>query len=204
MKAATRNAHQSNATVISIHLGPHLKGSWPSEVIQAAREALFRRVKSNQLRGAWLQPFGEDLHVHIASRNADFAGGQGDRAVERASEVGLETSLKALEKALELGIASPESRRLLTLSLPEQIDALGVWFLNLPYTERGAEPIVVAKAIHASWGFFNRALFNLFFNPDKGSGRRIEANDYLAIVESIEDLASNAPSIRTYEFGPGK
>ena len=51
--------------------------------------------------------------------------------------------------------------------------------------------------------FFNRALFNLFFNPDKGSGRRIEGNDFLGVVESIEDLENNKPHVRTFEFGPG-
>ena len=45
-------------------------------------------------------------------------------------------------------------------------------------------------------------MFNLFFNPDKGSGRRIEGNDYLGVVESIEDLTTGKENIRTYEFGP--
>ena len=34
-------------------------------------------------------------------------------------------------------------------------------------------------------------------------GRRIEGNDFLGIVESIEDLKSNKPEVRTFEFAPG-
>ena len=79
---------------------------------------------------------------------------------------------------------------------------MGLRFLNFPYTERGAQPIFVAKAIKGGSGFFNRAIFNLFNNPDKGSGRRIEVNDYLGVVESIEDLAAGRDEVRTYEFGP--
>ena len=62
----------------------------------------------------------------------------------------------------------------------------------------------MAKVINGSWGFFNRALFNLFFNPDKGSGRRIEGNDYLAVVESIADLREDKATVRIYEFAPGQ
>src|SRR5262249_38497793 len=73
-----------------------------------------------------------------------------------------------------------------------------------PFTERGAEPIFVAKALNGSWGFFNRCLFNLFFNPDKGSGQRIEGNDFLAVVESVEDLRAGKKQVRCYHFGPAE
>jgi hypothetical protein len=62
-------------------------------------------------------------------------------------------------------------------------------------------PIFVAKALNASWGFVNRALFNLFFNPDKGSGHRIEGNDFLAMVQSVADLRAGKPP-RSFAFGP--
>src|SRR5262249_28902548 len=47
------------------------------------------------------------------------------------------------------------------------------------------------------------AMFNLFFNSDKGSGHRIEGNDFLAVVESIADLRAGKADVRTFEFGPG-
>jgi fructose 1,6-bisphosphatase len=82
--------------------------------------------------------------------------------------------------------------------------ALDLRRLDYPYTERGAEPIFVAKALNASWGFFNRALFNLFFNPDKGSGHRIEGNDFRAVVESVADLEAGKADVRTFTFGPAE
>src|SRR5581483_2392254 len=88
---------------------------------------------------------------------------------------------------------------------PAELEAaLELRVLTYPFTERGAEPIFVAKALNASWGFFNRALFNLFFNPDKGSGHRIEGNDFLAVVESVADLAAGKSPVRTFAFGPSE
>jgi fructose 1,6-bisphosphate aldolase/phosphatase len=82
--------------------------------------------------------------------------------------------------------------------------ALDLRVLTYPFTERGAEPVFVAKALNGSWGFFNRALFNLYFNPDKGSGHRIEGNDFLAVVESVADLEAGKSPVRTFAFGPSE
>src|SRR5262249_47751091 len=81
--------------------------------------------------------------------------------------------------------------------------ALDLRRLHYPFTERGAEPVFVAKALNGSWGFFNRALFNLFFNPDKGSGHRIAGNDFRAVVESVADLRAGKAAVRPSESGPG-
>jgi fructose 1,6-bisphosphate aldolase/phosphatase len=88
-------------------------------------------------------------------------------------------------------------------SRPREAD-LDLRQLDYPFTERGAEPVFVAKALNGSWGFFNRALFNLYFNPDKGSGHRIEGNDFLAVVESVADLRAGKAAVRTYAFGPAE
>src|SRR5205823_5429225 len=114
-------------------------------------------------------------------------------------------ALAALAQGFKLGLgpASPGPTPL-ELKGAEQDTALDLRRLDYPYTERGAEPILVAKALNGSWGFFNRALFNLFFNPDKGSGHRIEGNDFRAVVESVADLRAGAGQVRTFEFGPGQ
>jgi fructose 1,6-bisphosphatase len=110
-----------------------------------------------------------------------------------------------LTKGRELGLRGP-----LDKPDPRQLgDAVLVATLDLrqldyPFSERGAEPIVVAKALNGSWGFFNRALFNLFFNSDKGSGHRIEGNDFRAVVQSVADLRAGKPEVRTFVFGPGQ
>src|SRR5205823_9770402 len=113
--------------------------------------------------------------------------------------------LAALAKGLALGFGTAASTaNPLNLAPTAQAEALDLRQVDYPFTERGAEPIFVAKALNGSWGFFNRALFNLYFNPDKGSGHRIEGNDFRAVVESVADLRAAAAQVRTFEFGPGQ
>src|SRR5439155_13650149 len=114
-------------------------------------------------------------------------------------------AVAALVKGRELGLRGlldkPDPQQL----SPTELEAALDWRrLDFPFTERGAEPVCVAKALNGSWGFFNRALFNLFFNPDKGSGHRIEGNDFRAVVESVADLRAGKARVRTYEFGPAE
>ncbi len=195
-----RSLEQSNIDIISLDLGSFVAGELPSQIIDVAREVLDQKIEKGQLRGAFVQGFGRDLHMHLSTYNGDLQ--QAD-SLTVSGQAALAAALKALEEAQAMGLGSAEAEKISTLSPHKQATALNLRSLNFPYTERGAEPIFVAKAINASWGFFNRGFFNLFFNPDKGSGRRIEGNDFLAIVESIEDLKSNKPEVRTFEFGPG-
>ena len=195
-----RSLEQSHVDIISLDLGNFVGGELPSQIIDVAREVLDQKVQTGQLRGALVQGFGRDLHIHLSTHNGDLE--QTDSLIV-ASQAALAAALKALEEAQAMGLASAEAENIHTLPPHNQATALNLRSLNFPYTERGAEPIFVAKAINASWGFFNRGLFNLFFNPDKGSGRRIEGNDFLGVVESIEDLENNKPEVRTFEFGPG-
>ena len=195
-----RSLEQSNIDIISLDLGSFLAGELPSQIIDVAREVLDRKIEEGQLRGAFVQGFGQDLHMHLSTYSGDLQ--QAD-SLTVSSQAALAAGLKALEEAHAMGLGSAEAEKLSSLPPHTQATALNLRSLNFPYTERGAEPIFVAKAINASWGFFNRGLFNLYFNPDKGSGRRIEGNDFLGIVESIEDLKSNKPEVRTFEFAPG-
>ena len=197
---------QSNISIVSLQLDRYIDSEIPKAVADTAASELSRRVDQGILRGAWVGRLGQDLHLHLSTCNSDFlqAGAYRKDPLEEARESALKAGLLALQRALDLKAAQPEAQALLSSSPEEQLKALNARCLHLPYRERGAEPIFVAKAIDGSWGFFNRALFNLFFNPDKGSGRRIEGNDYLAVVESIEDLAAGKETIRTYEFGPSE
>jgi fructose 1,6-bisphosphate aldolase/phosphatase len=115
--------------------------------------------------------------------------------------VAKEAAVAALTRGRELGLRGPldkpDSRQLGETELSAALDPRQ---LDYPFTERGAEPIFVAKALNGSWGFFNRALFNLFFNPDKGSGHRIEGNDFCAVVESVADLRAGKPKPRSFAF----
>ena len=194
---------QSNISIVSLHLGRYLEDEIPKAVADTAEIELRRRVDEGVLRGAWVGRFGEDLLLHVSTYNADFLenGSYRKDPLQEARKATQQAALQALRRGLELKAAKPEVEAILTSSPEEQLRTLDARTLNFSYSERGAEPIFVTKAIDGSWGFFNRALFNLFFNPDKGSGRRIEGNDYLAVVESIEDLEAGKETVRTYEFG---
>lgn len=196
------NSDQSNLHIISANLGRWLGSDLPAPVIEAAHEYLSANDSAGRLRGAWVRTFGEDLHLHLTTFNGDFLTG-GDPS-EFAAGLARGATLAALVKGFEMGLGLLATNGVtpLILSGQEQAEILDLRHLDFPFTERGAEPIFVAKALNASWGFFNRALFNLYFNPDKGSGRRIEGNDFLAVVESIADLKAGKAGVRTYEFGP--
>ncbi|MGH7753849.1 MAG: fructose 1,6-bisphosphatase, partial [Gemmatimonadales bacterium] len=70
-----------------------------------------------------------------------------------------------------------------------------------PFTERGAEPIVIAKLMNGAAGAFNRMLFNLFFQPDTGSHQRLDGTRFIALVESAGDLAAGKAERRLFAFG---
>jgi fructose 1,6-bisphosphate aldolase/phosphatase len=190
---------QSTIHLVSANLSRWLGPAIPEEVVTAAREYL-RGPQAGRLRGAWVTAFGDDLHLHLTTCNGDFP--PGEEPAPLAHRLALEAALAAVERGFALGLGAPKGTSPLRLAGVKQEAALDLRWLDFPYTERGAEPIFVAKALNGSWGFFNRALFNLYFNPDKGSGQRIEGNDFRAVVESVADLRAGRSQVRAFEFGP--
>jgi fructose 1,6-bisphosphate aldolase/phosphatase len=194
---------QSTIHIISANLGRWLGPQLPEPVLEGARAYLRNNDPNGRLRGSWVAAFGDDLHVHLTTFNGDFPKSENPAAYATALARG--AALAALARGFDLGLGAPAAKsNPLKLAAGRQEAALGLRQLDYPYTERGAEPIFVAKALNASWGFFNRALFNLYFNPDKGSGQRIEGNDFLAVVESVADLRQGKERPRVYEFGPAE
>jgi fructose 1,6-bisphosphate aldolase/phosphatase len=194
---------QCTIHLTSANLGRWLGPQLPDELVHAAREYLGRHDQKHRLRGFWVAVFGDDLHLHLTTYNGDFAAGEDPAAFARQLAVG--AALAALTTGAELGLGSSAAKDSpLRFAGPKQEAALDLRHLDYPYTERRAEPIFVAKALNGSWGFFNRALFNLFFNPDKGSGHRIEGNDFVAVVESVADLRAGKASPRGFAFGPAE
>lgn len=196
---------QSNVTIVTLDLGRWIHGELPNQIVGLVRNELQGGQLENRLRGAWVRGFAGDLHLHLTTYNEDFIvnGAYTNHPIEAAVRAAVDAGLIALDEAIKMQRCSDAAKEILTLDSAQQSEALGTYYLNFPFTERGAEPIFAAKAINGSWGFFNRAVFNLFFNPDKGSGRRIEGNEFLGVVESIADLKNGVDNVRTYEFGPG-
>jgi len=192
------NPKQSNAHLFGANLGRWLGPAIPDEVVQAATAHIAGHQHAARVRGVWLRAFGGDLHLHLSTFNGDFVAGGDPAGV--CGELARGAALAALERGLALGLGRPGSPK--PGKVTDVDSTVELWRLDYPFTERGAEPIFVAKALNASWGFFNRAIFNLFFNPDKGSGHRIEGNDFRAVVENIADLRGGRSPVRAFEFGP--
>jgi fructose 1,6-bisphosphate aldolase/phosphatase len=186
--------------VISANLGGALGPHLPEPVVEAARARLRQPETARKLRGVWVMAFGDDLHLHLTTFTGDFPEGAARQSF--AARAAREAVAAALARGRELGLRGPLDNPRAPLAGAELEAALDMRQLDYPFTERGAEPVFVAKAINGSWGFFNRALFNLYFNPDKGSGHRIEGNDFRAVVESVADLRAGKPQVRTFSFGP--
>jgi fructose 1,6-bisphosphate aldolase/phosphatase len=194
---------QCSIHLVSANLGRLLGPRLPESVVQAARDQLQETEQTHRLRGFWVTAFGDDLNLHVTTHNGDFSSKEDAGTV--AFVAARAAALAALTRGLDLGLrGAVPADHFSGLPAPRQDAVLDLRRLDFPFTERGAEPIFVAKALNASWGFFNRALFNLYFNPDKGSGQRIEGNDFKAIVESVEDLRAGKPRPRTFEFGPAE
>jgi fructose 1,6-bisphosphate aldolase/phosphatase len=189
----------SEIHILSANLGRLLGPYLPEPVVDAARASLRRPDVARRLRGAWVMSLGDDLHLHLTTAATDFRDGNPAAFAARAAR---EAAVAALLRGREMGLRGPldkpDPRQ---LGDAELAAALDLRQLDFPFSERGAEPIFVAKALNGSWGFFNRALFNLFFNPDKGSGHRIEGNDFCAVVESVADLRAGKPHPRAFAFG---
>jgi fructose 1,6-bisphosphate aldolase/phosphatase len=193
---------QSTIHLVSANLGRWLGPRLPDPVVESARDYLRANETACRLRGSWVMVFGDDLHLHLTTFNGDFPAGEDPGAYAYGLAKG--AALAALARGIQLGLGPASRDNPLRLAGAKQETALDLRRLDYPYTERGAEPIFVAKALNGSWGFFNRALFNLYFNPDKGSGQRIEGNDFRAIVESVADLRVGKARPRAFEFGPAE
>jgi fructose 1,6-bisphosphate aldolase/phosphatase len=194
---------QCTIHIISANVGRFLGPDVPEAVVEAARACLRRDEAGKRLRGIWVKAFGDDLHFHLVTFNGDGPGGAepGPVAARLAREAAVAALVRGRELGLGGGLDRADPRQLGPVELTA---ALQLRQLDYPFTERGAEPIFVARALNGSWGFFNRALFNLFFNPDKGSGHRIEGNDFRAVVESVADLRAGKTPVQTFAFGPGE
>ncbi|MFN3477406.1 MAG: fructose 1,6-bisphosphatase, partial [Candidatus Methylomirabilales bacterium] len=160
-----RVAKRATITVVSANLLPWLGGvsSLPQEVVEAAHAVLYKAKQKGDIRDFRVYPFGRDLHLQINT----LGQGLHNPKVHRLS---LEAAAAALARAAEAGLYRPlDGQDFFSLSLRERITALQVRPLEFPLTERGAEPIVIAKLMNGAIGAFNRMLFNLFLHPDKGS-----------------------------------
>lgn len=182
--------------IVSAKLSPWLgSSSIPEEALEGARERLATARRKGDIRDFRAHAFGSDLHLQINTL------GKGLQQKE-AHALALEAATAALERAARNGYyRARDGEDFFRSSARERIAGLNLRSLEFPFTERGAEPIVIAKLIHGAAGGFNRMLFDLFFHPDKGSHQRLDGSRFIALVENVGDLAAGKSARRLYAFG---
>ncbi len=192
-----RGGKRATITIVSANLLRWLGGlsSIPPEVVEAGRAVLQKAQQSGDIRDYRLYAFGQDLHLQINTL------GQGLHN-PKVHRLAYEVATAALTQAADSGLyRSLNGTDFFRLSPRERIVALHLRPVEFPFTERGAEPIVIAKLMNGAVGAFNRMLFNLFFHPDKGSHQRLDGTRFIAVVESVDDVVAGRTQRRLYAFG---
>ncbi|MCX8073439.1 MAG: fructose 1,6-bisphosphatase [Candidatus Binatia bacterium] len=194
---ATRQNKRVVATFHSVRLLPLLPGATaiPAGVCDSVRRKLETLVEREAIRSCLVHRFGSDLLIQVNRIGADHYCQSPDDEVWAAIRSGLEDGSKATPDLL--GALKP----LMSQPIQEQCRQLRVRTLRFPFTERGAEPILVAKLISGAVGGFNRMLFNMFFHPDKGSHQRLDGTRFVALVEHVPSLLNQETRRRVYFFG---
>ncbi|MEW6298652.1 MAG: fructose 1,6-bisphosphatase [Thermodesulfobacteriota bacterium] len=192
-----RAAKRATVTVVAANLLRWLGGisGIPREVVEAARAVLRRAHENGDVRDWRAYAFGNDLHIQLNTL------GQGIHNV-RVHRLAYEAASAALTLASDLGLYRPvDGTDFFRLAPSERITALQLRPVEFPFTERGSEPIIIAKVLNGAAGACNRMLFNLFFHPDKGSHQRLDGTRFLAVVENVGDLVAGKTHRRLYVFG---
>lgn len=184
-------------TVISANVGRWLGGlsSIPEEAIEAARAVLYKARQDGDLRDFRVFAFGNDLQLQLNTL------GQGLHN-PRVHGLAYKAVTESLKRAAEAQVYRPiDGQDFFCLAERERVVALGLRPVEFPFTERGSEPILIAKLINGATGAFNRMLFNMFFHPDKGSHQRLDGTRFIALVENINELSAGKTERRLYAFG---
>ncbi|MFQ5931630.1 MAG: fructose 1,6-bisphosphatase, partial [Nitrospiraceae bacterium] len=192
-----RLAKRATITVVSANVSRWLGGlsSIPNEVVEAGRAVLRMAQQAGDIRDYRIYPFGNDLHVQANTLGIGLQNHKVHKLVYEAVS-------SALAQAAKAGFYRPiDGQDFFRLSPRERIAALRLRAVELPFTERGAEPIVIAKLMNGGIGAFNRMLFNLFFHPDKGSHQRLDGTRFISIVENVGDLGAGKVKRRLFAFG---
>jgi len=168
----------------------------PDTLLEAGRAVLCRAQQDGALCDYRLYALGSNLVMQMMTLGQ---GLHNAKVCELASDV----VTAALTRAAEAHLYHPVLGEgdFFHLTPCQRGAALRLRPLEFPFTECGAEPIVIAKVINGAVGAFNRMLFNLFFHPDKGSHQRLDGTRFIAMMENVADLTAGKAQRRLFAFG---
>ncbi len=194
---ASQANHRVVAAFHAIRLSPLLQANpeIPLVFCEVLRGQLSKLVQDGTVRGFLVQRFGADLLLQVNQLAVSPYQATPDERVWQAVQAALTNAEKLPPQLLA------QLNPIFTDSLPRQLQWFHVRTLRFPFSERGAEPILVAKLISGAIGGFNRMLFNLFFHPDKGSHQRLDGTRFIALVEHVPTILRGETKRRVYFFG---
>ena len=196
-KARAAQLNKTMKDFANVRLGPYLATAViPDEAVAAAKAVLAQAKADGQIVASWVIGAGDDLQIQVNHHQ-----GPKNPAVDRLI---IEASTAALKAAGAKGVLKPSGEALLTASYGDRVKGLGLRTDVFPMAERGADPMIIVKAINGGAGTFNRALFRAFFHPDVHPAARLAREKFRGVVERIEDVRQGKKDRVRYEFGPGK
>lgn len=193
-----RVSQRVTMTVLSANVLRWLGGlsTIPDTVLEAGRAVLAQAQHDGVLRDYRLYAFGSDLVMQMMTLGQ---GLHNPKVYALASEVITAALTRAAAAHMYHPIAGEGD--FFHCTPRQRMAAVRLRPLELPFTERGAEPLLIAKVVNGAVGAFNRMLFNLFFHPDKGSHQRLDGTRFIAVVESVADLTAGKAQRRLFAFG---
>jgi hypothetical protein len=194
---AERVGRRTTMTLVSVGILKWLGGltAIPEEAVAGARAVLEEEKQGQRIRDYMLHALGPDLLFQVTT----LGRGLHDRA---SHELVYRAVLAAMERARRVGLYAPSGGEdFFKLDARERIVALGLRPLDFPFTERGAEPLFIAKITNGAPGAFNRMLIDLFFPPDKGSHQRLDGTRFVAAVERVGEVRAARAERAVYVFG---
>lgn len=178
----------------------------PEEVIKVIKRKLDQDVAQGRMLSAIVTDFaGTDIDIHTTHRYGEL-----NTAVHKLM---LEALRAGLLKAKELGLLK-EGIDIMSMSLGDLAAELRLKVNEHSITERGAEPVVIAKIIGAGVGAANVKLYHEFFIPgatpleklgflpivDLGKGDKLPVRGFRAIVRRTEDVLKGNSNGPVWEF----
>ncbi len=120
----------------------------PQEIIEAATSFLSRARYEGQIRDFLIYPLGRDLHLQVNT----LGKGLHQKSVHKIIWEALHT---AMLKAADVGFyRALGGEDYFAMSWPDRLKALHLRTVEFPFTERGSEPIYIAKLINGAVGSF--------------------------------------------------
>ncbi len=172
----------------------------PDVVVKAITKKLDEYIAERKLLGAVVKDFGAtDIDIHVTHRY-----GEVNAAVQRLI---LDAMKEGVLKAQELGLLK-EGIDINSMSLADLAKALRVKYQAHSITERGSEPVVMAKIVGAGIGAANIKLYHEFFMPGSTPLQKLGfvpkgkkgVRGFRAIVRKTEDVLKGNFDGPVWEF----